>query len=61
MNFLARLVGSFAQPAAEQGCATLDGLGMPVNQGVIRIALWCGTAVDPSVMRARLEEVFSAA
>lgn len=49
----------FLQAAAEHGCETLDGLGMLVNQGVISIALWSGVTVDPSVMRAKLEEIFS--
>ncbi|RMG40775.1 MAG: shikimate dehydrogenase [Planctomycetota bacterium] len=50
----------FLRMAAERGCPTLDGLGMLVNQGVISIRLWSGVSVDPGVMRARLEEIFSA-
>lgn len=44
--------------AAAQGCTTLDGLGMLVNQGVIGIRLWSGRDADPRVMREALEEVF---
>ena len=46
--------------AAEKGCATLDGLGMLVNQGVIGVRLWTGRDPDPGVMRQALEEIFSA-
>ena len=45
--------------AAEKGCATLDGLGMLVNQGVIGVRLWTGRDPDPNVMRRSLEEIFS--
>jgi shikimate dehydrogenase len=48
------------QAAAERGCTILDGLGMLVNQGVIGFKLWTGVDPDPRVMRAALEEVFSA-
>ena len=44
--------------AAARGCRTLDGLGMLVNQGVIGIRHWTGVDVDPSVMRAKLTELF---
>jgi len=44
--------------AEERGCRTIDGLGMLVNQGVIGIKYWSGQDVDPSVMRAKLEEIF---
>jgi shikimate dehydrogenase len=44
--------------AEARGCATLDGLGMLVNQGVINIRHWTGVAADPAVMRRSLEEVF---
>lgn len=42
--------------AAQQGCRTLDGLGMLVNQGVIGFKLWTGVDPDPQVMRDALEE-----
>jgi shikimate dehydrogenase len=45
--------------AASRGCATLDGLGMLVNQGVIGIQRWTGRDPDPAVMRAALEAVFA--
>jgi len=44
--------------AESRGCTVIDGLGMLVNQGVIGIRYWTGLEVDPSVMRARLEEIF---
>jgi shikimate dehydrogenase len=45
--------------AEARGCTTLDGLGMLVNQGVVGIRHWTGVAVDPTVMRRRLEELFA--
>ncbi len=48
----------FLRTAAERSCTTLDGLGMLVNQGVISIQLWTGVAVDPSIMRQTLTEIF---
>jgi shikimate dehydrogenase len=48
----------FLKAAQSKGCATLDGLGMLVNQGVIGIQLWTGQNPDPSVMRKALENVF---
>jgi shikimate dehydrogenase len=45
--------------AQVRGCTTLDGLGMLVNQGVISIAHWTGVAADPSVMRRKLDEIFT--
>lgn len=42
--------------AATRGCATLDGLGMLVNQGVIGFKIWTGVDPDPAVMREALEE-----
>ncbi|MBY9078177.1 shikimate dehydrogenase [Paenibacillus sp. HN-1] len=42
-----------------RGCTTLDGLGMLVNQGVISIHHWTGIEPDVSVMRRKLEEIFS--
>ena len=49
---------AFLRAAAARGCATLDGLGMLVNQAVIGIALWTGLDADPAVMRRKLEELF---
>ncbi len=45
--------------AAARGCIPLDGLGMLVNQGVIGIGYWTGVNVDPGVMRAALEAIFT--
>jgi shikimate dehydrogenase len=45
--------------AEARGCATLDGLGMLVNQGTISIKHWTGVDVEPTVMRQTLEELFS--
>jgi shikimate dehydrogenase len=50
---------AFLREAAGRGCATLDGLGMLVNQGVISIRLWTGVDADPEVMRATLAEIFA--
>lgn len=47
------------QDAEARGCTVIDGLGMLVNQGVIGIRYWTGMDVDPGVMRAKLEEIFS--
>jgi shikimate dehydrogenase len=44
--------------AAAQGCHTIDGLGMLVNQGVLGIEYWTGITPDAGVMRRALEEVF---
>ncbi len=44
--------------AESRGCTVIDGLGMLVNQGVIGIKYWSDIDVDPSVMRAKLEELF---
>jgi shikimate dehydrogenase len=46
------------QDAEARGFATLDGLGMLVNQGVIGIKHWTGVDPDPAVMRSTLEELF---
>ena len=48
----------FLARAAEQGCETIDGLGMLVNQGRIGFAYWTGVEPVASVMRNALEEVF---
>ena len=42
--------------AESRGCATLDGLGMIVNQGVVSIQYWTGVDPDPAVMRRAVEE-----
>jgi len=42
--------------AAERGLATLDGLGMLVNQAVIGFKIWTGVEADAGVMRDALEE-----
>ncbi len=46
--------------ASARGCTVIDGLGMLVNQGVIGIKYWTGLDVDPTVMRAKLVEIFGA-
>ena len=46
----------FLREAADQGCRTLDGLGMLVNQGAIGFKIWTGTEPDASEMREALEE-----
>ena len=48
----------FLKEAEEQGCTTLDGVGMLVNQGKIGIRYWSGVDVDGSVMRNRIEEIY---
>tara|TARA_R110002072_G_scaffold155657_2_gene306015 strand:+ start:31541 stop:32320 length:780 start_codon:yes stop_codon:yes gene_type:complete len=47
------------QEAEAKGCTVIDGLGMLVNQGVIGIKYWTGIDVNPTVMRAKLEEIFA--
>jgi shikimate dehydrogenase len=44
----------FLREAEEQGCVTIDGLGMLVNQGVIGVKYWTGYDPDPATMRAAL-------
>jgi shikimate dehydrogenase len=46
--------------AEAAGCATLDGLGMLVYQGVLGVRLWTGRDPDPGVMRRALEDAFAA-
>ena len=41
--------------AAARGCATLDGLGMLVNQGVIGIRYWTGFDAGTAEMRRAIE------
>lgn len=47
------------EDAAARGCATLDGLGMLVGQGVIGFELWTGLRPDANVMRTALLEAFA--
>ncbi|MGY8766978.1 MAG: shikimate dehydrogenase [Pirellulales bacterium] len=49
----------FLKAAESQGCTTLDGLGMLVNQGVIGFKIWTGVDPDAAVMREALEEFLS--
>ena len=49
---------NLVREAEERGCTVIDGLGMLINQGVIGIKYWTGIDVDPTVMRAKLEEIF---
>ena len=46
----------FLSEAATQGCGTIDGLGMLVNQGVIGFHVWTEIDADAAVMREALEE-----
>ncbi|MBK9738859.1 MAG: shikimate dehydrogenase [Actinobacteria bacterium] len=50
----------FLQEADDRGCVTLEGLGMLVNQALIAVRLWTGEDVSGDVMRAVLEDLFSA-
>jgi shikimate dehydrogenase len=45
--------------ARDRGCATLDGLGMLVNQAVIAFRLWTGVEPDAALVRESLEEFLS--
>jgi shikimate dehydrogenase len=45
--------------ARDRGCATLDGLGMLVNQAAIAFQLWTDIAPDAALMREALEEFLS--
>jgi shikimate dehydrogenase len=45
--------------ARDRGCATLDGLGMLVNQAVIAFKLWTGVDPDAALVRESLEEFLS--
>jgi len=47
----------FLKEAKSQGCQTLDGLGMLINQGIIGIKYWSGVEADGAVMRKALEEL----
>jgi shikimate dehydrogenase len=48
----------FLRDSKSQSCATIDGLGMLINQGVIGVKYWTGMDVDPAAMRRKLEEIF---
>ena len=48
----------FLRDARAQGCTTIDGLGMLINQGVIGVKYWTGMDVNPGAMRKKLEEIF---
>jgi shikimate dehydrogenase len=48
----------FLRAAAAQGCTTLDGLGMLVNQALINARLWTGRDLSGAVMRRELESIF---
>lgn len=50
---------NLVREAEAKGCTVIDGLGMLVNQGVIGIKYWTGIDADPTVMRAKLEEIFA--
>jgi shikimate dehydrogenase len=49
------------QIAAQQGCQTLNGIGMLVNQGKLAIQLWSGQTVDSVVMQHTLQAIFGEA
>jgi shikimate dehydrogenase len=46
----------FLEEARARGCASLDGLGMLVNQGAIGFELWTGVEPEVEVMREAVEE-----
>jgi shikimate dehydrogenase len=45
--------------AQTQGCRTLDGLGMLVNQGIIGIQYWTQTNPDPTIMTTALKSALN--
>jgi shikimate dehydrogenase len=45
--------------AKQAGCATLDGLGMIVNQGITSVDYWTGIRPEASVMRTAVEKALS--
>ena len=49
----------FLRDAKAQGCTTIDGLGMLINQGVIGVKYWTGLDADPAAMRRSLEDIFA--
>lgn len=50
----------FLRAAEEQGCTTLDGLGMLVNQALTNARLWTGRDLDGVLMRSVLERLLLA-
>ncbi|MGE4454316.1 MAG: shikimate dehydrogenase [Sphaerochaeta sp.] len=50
---------AFLKRAKEAGAATLDGLGMLVNQGVLGVRNWSGETPSALVMRTALKEAFA--
>jgi shikimate dehydrogenase len=46
--------------ARQRGCATLDGLGMLVNQAAINIRHWIGLEADTDLMQRTLAQLFQA-
>jgi shikimate dehydrogenase len=48
----------FLREAEGQGCRTLDGLGMLVNQAATNFEFWTGVPADKAVMTKVLEEIF---
>jgi shikimate dehydrogenase len=49
---------AFLKRARQAGAATLDGLGMLVNQGVLGLQNWTGMVPDALVMKTALEKAF---
>lgn len=45
--------------AEAHGCTVIDGIGMLVNQGVISLKYWTGIDAEPTVMRAKMEEILA--
>jgi len=50
---------AFLKTAREAGAATIDGLGMLVNQGAFALTQWTGKTVSHAIMRKALEIAFS--
>lgn len=48
----------FLTRAANQGCKTINGLGMLVNQGLIGFKIWTGKEANEQVMKKALMNVF---
>jgi shikimate dehydrogenase len=48
------------ESARQRGCATLDGLGMLVNQAAINIRHWTGLEADTDLMQRTLVQLFQA-
>jgi shikimate dehydrogenase len=49
---------AFLESARQRGCATLDGLGMLVNQAAINIRHWTGLEADTDLMQRTLAQLF---